>query len=71
MNDQRSLQDQLQDLIVVADARGLYDAVDFLRMLVRPIQDPRRAVVRPHSCLYGSRCPVYSPRHSGRRRRDK
>lgn len=30
MNDQRSLQDQLDDLIDVAMSRGMYDAADFL-----------------------------------------
>ncbi len=30
MNDQRSLDDQLTDLIVMANKAGLYDAADFL-----------------------------------------
>lgn len=31
MNDQRSLSDQIADLLAIADERGMYDASDWLR----------------------------------------
>ena len=34
MNDQRSLTDQLKDLILIAEEKGMYDAADFLKGVV-------------------------------------
>jgi len=34
MNDQRSTTDQLQDLVRLANAHGLYDAADFVRAAI-------------------------------------
>lgn len=36
MNDQRSLTDQLRDLIVLANRAGLYDAADVVEKLLNP-----------------------------------
>jgi hypothetical protein len=35
MNDQHSLTDQLSDLIVIANERGMYDAADYLHEQMR------------------------------------
>jgi hypothetical protein len=35
MNDQRALNDQLQDLVGIANQHGMYDAADFLRDLLQ------------------------------------
>lgn len=44
MNDQRSLTDQLKDLIPVATERGLYDAADYLKKQVEERSDNPKAV---------------------------
>jgi hypothetical protein len=44
MNDQRSLVDQLRDLIPVANKMGSYDAADFLLQIVEPRSKNERKI---------------------------
>lgn len=38
MNDQRSLQEQLTDLIVEANKRGMYDAADWIARQINQVK---------------------------------
>ena len=39
MNAQKSITDQLRDLILIANEHGLYDASDYIRSMVSNTQD--------------------------------